>query len=326
MVDLSWQVFNQALILLQGDNKFLVFLFSDANLIVYIASTSDAEITETTSHTLKQDSVNETKKLKKYLWLVNRGGPESSHNDTSSLYLIGILSSINIAVFLFEIATPVRTSDLGLFSLPSLYGAKINDLILIGEWWRLVTPMFLHWGIHHIALSCWMLFTFGPQVCRTYGSFTFILLYVLGGLSGNFTSFYHMADPTVGGTGPVFAILGAWFICQLLNQDALSKDNSQSMIQKAIIATALSCILSNFGPIDDWTHMGAAFTGIAYGYLTCPILQMKNTSSENGEDGIAVVRRNVGPCRSLLFFSLFILVLCSLLLVVEPPPSSVAFL
>lgn len=54
------------------------------------------------------------------------------------------------------------------------------------------------------------------------------------------------------GQGPVFAILGAWFICQLLNQDALSKDNSQSMIQKAIIATALGCILSNFGPIDDW--------------------------------------------------------------------------
>lgn len=88
MVDLSWQVFNQALILLQGDNKFLVFLFSDANSIVYIASTSDAEITETTSHTLKQGSVNETKKLKKYLWLVNRGGPESSYNYTSSLYLM----------------------------------------------------------------------------------------------------------------------------------------------------------------------------------------------------------------------------------------------
>lgn len=72
------------------------------------------------------------------------------------------------------------------------------------------------------------------------------------------------------------------------------------------------------------THWGATFTGIAYGYLTSPVLQMKNASSKNGEDGIAVVRR--GPCRSLLFFSFFILVLCSLLLVVEPPPSSVALL
>lgn len=51
--------------------------------------------------------------------------------------------SVNIAVFLFEIASPVKNSELQLFSLPSLYGAKINELILVGEWWRLVTPMFL---------------------------------------------------------------------------------------------------------------------------------------------------------------------------------------
>lgn len=51
--------------------------------------------------------------------------------------------SINIAVVLFELASPIRNSDLELLSLPLMYGAKINDLILVGEWWRLVTPMFL---------------------------------------------------------------------------------------------------------------------------------------------------------------------------------------
>lgn len=51
-----------------------------------------------------------------------------------------------------------------------------------------------------MALGCWGLLTFGPQVCKGYGSFTFFLIYVLGGISGNLTSFLHTPEPTVGGT------------------------------------------------------------------------------------------------------------------------------
>lgn len=67
---------------------FYVFFYSDAKSIEYAVSASDAEITETSNHTLKQGSVHGSEKLKNYLGLVNRGGPESSYNDTSSLYLM----------------------------------------------------------------------------------------------------------------------------------------------------------------------------------------------------------------------------------------------
>ncbi|KAF8011329.1 hypothetical protein BT93_J1819 [Corymbia citriodora subsp. variegata] len=241
-------------------------------------------------------------------------------DDTSDLYLISIVASINIAVFLFEIASPVRNSDMDLFSLPLLYGAKINHLILTGEWWRLVTPMFLHSGVFHIALGCWALLTFGPKVCKGYGSFTFFLIYLLGGISGNLTSFLHTPDPTVGGTGPVFAMIGAWLIYQLQNKDMISKDVSESMFQKAILVTALSFLLSHFGPIDDWTHLGAAVTGIAYGYFTCPTLQMDDASSTSGqEEGITLIGQPADSCKSLLVFTLLILVLGSLVFVIEPP-------
>jgi membrane associated rhomboid family serine protease len=53
------------------------------------------------------------------------------------------LAGVNIAVLLFEIASPVKNSENEYLSLPLLYGAKINNLILSGEWWRLLTPMCL---------------------------------------------------------------------------------------------------------------------------------------------------------------------------------------
>ncbi|KAM1821697.1 hypothetical protein TB2_023470 [Malus domestica] len=259
-------------------------------------------------------------------------GPENSqdpleYNDISDLYLISIVGSVNIAVFLFEIASPVRNTDLGLFSLPLLYGAKINDLILVGEWWRLVTPMFLHSGLFHIAVGCWGLVAFGPKVCRGYGSFTFFLIYILGGVSGNLISFLHTPEPTVGGTGPIFAMIGAWLAYQVQNKDIIAKDVSESMFQKAVITTLLSFVLSIFGPIDDWTHFGAAFTGVAYGFLTCPTLQLDDASSSPAsgqEEGVALFRRYADPCKSLFFFALFVLVLSSILFFVEPPLDVIA--
>lgn len=171
-----------------------------------------------------------------------------------------------------------------------------------------------------------MLLTFGPQVCRGYGSFTFFLIYILGGISGNLTSFLHTPDLTVGGTGPVFAIIGAWVIHQIQNKDVIAKDVSESMYQKAIIATALSSILSHFCPIDDWTHFGAAFTGIAYGYFTCPTIQLNHTSSKTGQkEGITLVRRYADPCKSLIIFTLFVLVLICVLFFIEPPLNTLVF-
>lgn len=139
-----------------------------------------------------------------------------------------------------------------------------------------------HSGPLHIALGSWVLVSFGPQVCKGYGSFTFLLIFILGGISGNFSSFLHTSEATVGGSvrflssfvsllyqtwlllstnqvfytinfqGPVFAVIGAWLVYQIQNKELVSKELSDSMFQKAVIATALSFFLGNFGPVDNW--------------------------------------------------------------------------
>ncbi|KAK4346807.1 hypothetical protein RND71_033146 [Anisodus tanguticus] len=273
-----------------GESKFHTFSVSDDNTFEEASYFSMKLI----------NRGGRAKKLKQYMKLKAKDN-ESSTKESSSFYLIGILASINIAVFLFETASPVRNSEIGMLTLP------------------------MHSGVPHIALGCWVLLCFGPQVCKAYGSFSFFLIYVLGGISGNLISFLHTPEPTVGGTGPGFALIGAWLIYQVRNKDMLGKEASKSMIEKVIIATAFSFVLSNFGPIDDWAHFGATLMGIAYGYLICPTLQVDNASTESGQkEGITLVKQYSDPCKSLIYFSHFVLLLASLLLVIEPPLNSLA--
>ncbi|KAK9683228.1 hypothetical protein RND81_10G125100 [Saponaria officinalis] len=190
-----------------------------------------------------------------------------------------------------------------------MYGAKVNDLIIVGEWWRLVTPMFLHAGLLHIGLNSWVLLSFGPRVCQGYGAFTFFLIYVLGGISGNFTSFLHTSEPTVGGSGPVFAVIGSWLIYQSQSKDVSTKENSEIMFQKAIIATASTFVLANFGPIDNWTSLGAAIAGIIYGFLTRQVVEIDDALSMEVEnkikEEITISKECINPCKSVVILCLF---------------------
>lgn len=128
---------------------------SDVNLEDYVSSIFDDQMTQWNQLPLDVSSgsqTNDEKELKNFRMLRSMDGQRHSKNlpqaldqydEISDLYLIGILASINIAVFLFQIASPVKNAEFELLSLPLLYGAKINDLIMVGEWWRLLTPMFL---------------------------------------------------------------------------------------------------------------------------------------------------------------------------------------
>ncbi|CAN6237732.1 unnamed protein product [Urochloa humidicola] len=222
----------------------------------------------------------------------------NSDDQMSGFCLTNLLAGINIAVLLFEIASPVKNSENEYLSLPLLYGAKINNLILSGEWWRLLTPMCLHSGFLHVALGCWVLLTFGPRVCRAYGQVAFFLIYILGGICGNVTSFVHTTDITVCGTGPVFSLIGAWLVYQSQNKQVIDKDVSESMFSQAVTAAALSFLLSIFGGIDNWAHLGATISGLFFGYLTCPSMELDNAAKNGQKEAVALVTRQANPCKS----------------------------
>ncbi|MBV7507477.1 rhomboid family intramembrane serine protease [Bacillus sp. sid0103] len=89
------------------------------------------------------------------------------------------------------------------------YGAKVNQLIVEGEWWRLITPVFLHIGFVHLAMNTLALYFLGTEVERIYGSLRFVVIYLFAGVTGFIASFIFSANLSAGASGAIFGCFGA---------------------------------------------------------------------------------------------------------------------
>ncbi|KAL3699808.1 hypothetical protein R1sor_017830 [Riccia sorocarpa] len=234
---------------------------------------------------------------------------EQEAQPTASSDLINLLVAVNVAVYLFGLASPHEAFGITDASLPFVYGAKVNELIIAGQWWRLITPMFLHASFLHVALGSWALLSFGPAVESAYGTYGFAMIYFLGGIFGNLMSFFHTNEWTVGGSGPIYALVGTWLVYLLKNRDTIGKEIADDMIRKVIILSALNVALWNSLPVDDWTHLGAVVIGLFFGLLASPTMQfnlsLKEVDPESKEEvGEAFLWFNEGlsPARLTLVF------------------------
>src|SRR4051812_49839074 len=87
---------------------------------------------------------------------------------------------LNILIFILMALAGGSTNESTLMA----FGVKSNPEIVQGQWWRFITPIFLHIGILHIAFNSYALWIVGPQVEKLYGGARLVILYVLTGISG----------------------------------------------------------------------------------------------------------------------------------------------
>ncbi|MGN7386476.1 rhomboid family intramembrane serine protease [Sporosarcina sp. SAFN-015] len=116
------------------------------------------------------------------------------------------LLAINILVYIVT-GLPIQGSRYLYYM-----GVGYNPLISEGEWWRLVTPMFLHAGLMHLLFNMFSLFIFGPELERIAGKARFLTIYLLSGIFANIAYFFLGDDliPHVGASGAIFGIFGAF--------------------------------------------------------------------------------------------------------------------
>ncbi len=84
-----------------------------------------------------------------------------------------------------------------------------------GEWWRLITAAFLHYGPLHLGLNMLALYWYGPVLEQIIGRWRYLLLYLVAGLAGSAGALYVSPnDITVGASGAIFGVLGALLVLE----------------------------------------------------------------------------------------------------------------
>lgn len=135
----------------------------------------------------------------------NKVKAEKSLFENGRPFITYIFIAIQLLVFILMEAAGGSTNTSTLIK----FGAKVNILILEGEWWRLVTPIVLHIGILHLAMNTFALYYIGMSVERIFGSFRFLLIYLFAGFSGSLASLLFSPSISAGASGAIFGCFGA---------------------------------------------------------------------------------------------------------------------
>lgn len=193
-----------------------------------------------------------------------------------------VILSVNIGVWLaMELAGGSENTDVLV-----QFGAKLNALIVLGEYWRLLTACFLHIGIVHLAFNSYALYVLGSEMEALYGQVRFTIIYLLAGLFGSLMSFALSpgAGISAGASGAVFGLVGTLAAFYWRQRETFGSI-AQRRFVNVIMLVALNALVGLTTPgIDNLAHLGGLVAGLILGWQLCPRYEV--TTRPDGTTGV----------------------------------------
>ena len=154
------------------------------------------------------------------------------------------------------------------------YGARVNELIREGQLWRFFTPVLLHASIPHILFNMYALIVFGAGLERNFGHIRFLVLYLLGGFTGNVLSFLLSSDYSVGASTAIFGLVGAEGVFLYQNRRLFGNQFGRA-IGNIIFIVAVNLFLGLSPGIDNWGHIGGLLGGLVFTWFAGPLWEVQ---------------------------------------------------
>ncbi len=159
------------------------------------------------------------------------------------------------------------------------FGALDFRSVLNGEYYRLLTSMFLHVNPAHLVFNGLALYYIGLTIESFFGRARFAIIYFLSGLCGSVASFLLTQGTSVGASGAIFGLFGAELVFLYQNRPILGK-SGQERFRELILLALLNLgfgLFTQFAQtpvrIDNWGHIGGFAAGLALTWVIGPRLQ-----------------------------------------------------
>ena len=189
----------------------------------------------------------------------------------SGFFITPIIVNINLLIYLIMVIC-----GLGFMSFKGedllTWGANYRPLVLKGDWWRLLTSIFLHGGIVHILANMYGLVFVGLFLEPILGRIKFLIAYILTGIIASFSSiWWYKATVSVGASGAIFGLYGVFLALLLAN--IFPKDMKGSFLLSTSIFVGYNLLMGLTGGIDNAAHIGGLLSGFIIGLLLYPFLK-----------------------------------------------------
>jgi rhomboid protease GluP len=183
------------------------------------------------------------------------------------------LITANVAMFAVECALGGWADDSDRYDqMLRQLGALSRGTLDAGQYWRLLTANFLHFGSAHIALNMLALLALGPAVERALGRLPFAALYLLSGVLAVWTAAARMADPgeiLLGASGAIMGIIGATAAVQARGWLRERAAVAARRLRMVVVIVLLQAAFDYFTPQVSGT---AHLAGAAYGFVLASLL------------------------------------------------------
>ena len=183
--------------------------------------------------------------------------------------VLSLLSNFGSLIAIIEplTFTKISITNQGFIS----FSSAEQTYFIENQWWRLLTPMFLHFSFAHLAFNCLWIYVLGEKIERIDGQLIFILIIIFTGISSNLLQYLWTSSSLFGGlSGVIYGMLGYCLVMEM-ESNYIKYGLPPALYLFMIIWLILGFLgildLFGFGSVANFAHLGGMLSGLMFAMI-----------------------------------------------------------